>query len=704
MERIRKEKGITLIALVITIILLLILTGVVVKTITGENGLIKHTQVAKEKYEIEEAKEQINIVIVGLEMEKIAKNQQGPTIEEILDKLYKDKIIKGDYGIDEKGQKVEVITEKGYIIEISKDENGKYNVEEKGKIKEDIEKAKEPIVELSLASYEENQQEVTILVKAKEEQYGIKKIQLIDAKTGKITQTKTYEEGTKQVENVEFTVSENGVYKIKVISNAPKEKTEEIEITQIVETLEIEIEANTNEWTNQNIKLNIKWPKEAQNAEKTVSIGEESFKPYTGKEEVEKNANVYAKAKLETGKTITGSIEITNIDKLPPKQFKQTVVTGLGTITVRGETTDQEATTENGKSGIDRYIYKLDENEWVTNKEGTYTFENVEEGIHKITMKAVDKAGNEQEATNKDEEIQVKGFESYENEIKIKIDPIEYSKTKTVTVEWPDVTGTTKQISTDGGQTYVPYTQEITIEKNCIIYAQMVYGEKTITANLEVTTIDNEQPQIISQNLDEENFKLKIQIKDEKSGLESVKIEKQTSTTETSSINTTTVLEKTYNGEKEEQTIEEKLSVPYSQYLRGYKIIILDKAGNINTYIENNLSIQNNKYIITTKEELQDFATAVNSGSTFAGITVELGADIDIGSINNWTPIGDTGSFRGTFNGHGYTISNMKITSRSKDNTGLFGSVVGGTIKDVKLKDYRITCSGNNTGGLVRIY
>ena len=46
-----KEKGITLVALVITIIILIILAGVTVSTLFGENGLIKMAQKAKDQYE-----------------------------------------------------------------------------------------------------------------------------------------------------------------------------------------------------------------------------------------------------------------------------------------------------------------------------------------------------------------------------------------------------------------------------------------------------------------------------------------------------------------------------------------------------------------------------------------------------------------------------------------------------------------------------
>lgn len=40
-EKCRSEKGITLIALVITVIVLLILAGVSIAVLTGENGLLR---------------------------------------------------------------------------------------------------------------------------------------------------------------------------------------------------------------------------------------------------------------------------------------------------------------------------------------------------------------------------------------------------------------------------------------------------------------------------------------------------------------------------------------------------------------------------------------------------------------------------------------------------------------------------------------
>ena len=51
MKNFRKNQGITLIALVITVIVLLILAGVTIATLTGDNGILTRAQEAKNKTE-----------------------------------------------------------------------------------------------------------------------------------------------------------------------------------------------------------------------------------------------------------------------------------------------------------------------------------------------------------------------------------------------------------------------------------------------------------------------------------------------------------------------------------------------------------------------------------------------------------------------------------------------------------------------------
>ena len=53
----KQEKGITLLALVITIIVLLILAGITISAITGDNGIIGNAGQAKKETEIASEKE-----------------------------------------------------------------------------------------------------------------------------------------------------------------------------------------------------------------------------------------------------------------------------------------------------------------------------------------------------------------------------------------------------------------------------------------------------------------------------------------------------------------------------------------------------------------------------------------------------------------------------------------------------------------------
>ena len=74
----KQERGITLIALITTIIVLLILAGITIGAITGSNGIIGQAQSAKEETEISQEKEIIDISTV----EAMGKNNRGNLEEE----------------------------------------------------------------------------------------------------------------------------------------------------------------------------------------------------------------------------------------------------------------------------------------------------------------------------------------------------------------------------------------------------------------------------------------------------------------------------------------------------------------------------------------------------------------------------------------------------------------------------------------------
>lgn len=70
----KKEQGITLIALIITIIILLILAAIAVKMLIGENGILQNAGKAQEKYQEQTIKEELAVKIINLQIE-IATNE-----------------------------------------------------------------------------------------------------------------------------------------------------------------------------------------------------------------------------------------------------------------------------------------------------------------------------------------------------------------------------------------------------------------------------------------------------------------------------------------------------------------------------------------------------------------------------------------------------------------------------------------------------
>ena len=74
----KREKAITLIALVITIIVLLILAGVTISALSGDNGILQNAGKAKEETEIGNEKDQIGIAVAGT----VADNEGGDLTED----------------------------------------------------------------------------------------------------------------------------------------------------------------------------------------------------------------------------------------------------------------------------------------------------------------------------------------------------------------------------------------------------------------------------------------------------------------------------------------------------------------------------------------------------------------------------------------------------------------------------------------------
>ena len=96
----------------------------------------------------------------------------------------------------------------------------------------------------------------------------------------------------------------------------------------------------------------------------------------------------------------------------------------------------------------------------------------------------------------------------------------------------------------------------------------------------------------------------------------------------------------------------------------------------------------NETLLITSAEELIEFSKSVNKGDDYSETTVYLDADIEFTEelSNAFEPIGNKKdrykSFRGTFDGQGHTINNLKIAG-SPEFAGLFGYSGGMRVRNL---------------------
>ena len=87
MKQTKEEKAITLIALVITIIVLLILAGITLSLVIGENGILNRAKQAGKVYTGASIKEEIQLAITDIEMGELKNNSTRSLQDAILAEL-----------------------------------------------------------------------------------------------------------------------------------------------------------------------------------------------------------------------------------------------------------------------------------------------------------------------------------------------------------------------------------------------------------------------------------------------------------------------------------------------------------------------------------------------------------------------------------------------------------------------------------------
>ena len=216
LRKVGSEKAITLIALVVTIVILLILAGVTITMTLGENGLFTKAREGKEVYDEASVKEDLSMLITQYTWDKVAEK----TDKSLGDYLKENGATSVKENADGKTLEVEY---KGYVFTVGKDS---------GEITEAGKAGPRPQVS-SVKVTEDSAGKGTNLGKGSIADDSGKKLY--------ITFTSSIEGGTTTVSPaVPYEVSKNGDYKFTIIGTMG-EKTYSLEYTVIVNQYKVKM-------------------------------------------------------------------------------------------------------------------------------------------------------------------------------------------------------------------------------------------------------------------------------------------------------------------------------------------------------------------------------------------------------------------------------------------------------------------------------
>ena len=507
MESKTRNRGITLIALIITVVVMLILAGVAIAQFTGGDGIFSRVTDATREYKKQSMLEAVDLAKAYLEVEQTYKNEPI-TITDVIDKVKEISSINDeDYiiTIDDEEQTATIIDKQtGVVIDIWIDEDGKIQTE--GSIVDDIENIVKPTVTYVLdppaGTYGD---QVKITITATEEKNGIVRMVLPDNSEITYNNEKTVTR--------EYVVTENGTYKFIVEGANGRETTKYVEVRNIKNAAEIVMEVQNSLPTNQNVSIKITYDENVRvGGQALVNTDRFQYKIENGEWQIAANAEttiqvgvngtIYARYYDGSEGFGTVTAEVHNIDKIAPNTFNLSTTKTTNSITVSGSTIDTAtAGCAENNYGIAGYQFQLKNStgsvitSWTTLQEETsYTFNNLTQGeTYQVSMRAVDKAGTITEATNKDLSVTLDSIADSSTAIGISYSPTTPTKgnVQVTFTNNSDQSGLTLKYQKDSTSgSWTTYTGPVTMETNGTVYARL-FDENEQYTNTATATVKN---------------------------------------------------------------------------------------------------------------------------------------------------------------------------------------------------------------------
>ena len=382
----QKNKGITLVALVLTIIIIIILATVAINFVFGENGLITRAEQAKLEHEIETARETLTMVLGDAFIEKKINPEYDPNgfLDEFIKKrepkvYLEDKAI----GLD------------GHVFDLDRSvpELGKYQGELTGPRIQEIKVTSETTNSASIEVVATNAEDATYEYWYKNDAEGEEQWKKVE--TDNKSNTCTIE-GLTQGE----------IYNIRVIITTEEGSTTGEQNVYLGEIPEGTITLTPAEWVGDGTaKTTINTTAEGFALQYQIVVGEgqidnEAWQPATPGQTIDglhHNETVYGR--LFDGTNESKVYATTTVkDEEGPE-----VSVNASNITTNGATL--EVTASDGESGLaetDTYQYYVDEETEAreTSTNSSYNYTGLTQGIeHTLKVIVTDRAGNTTEKT-----------------------------------------------------------------------------------------------------------------------------------------------------------------------------------------------------------------------------------------------------------------------------------------------------------------
>ena len=509
----KNNKGITIIALVVTIIVLLILSSISISYVVNKNGIIDNVNSNKENAEIKSIESKLQVESTSFNIQNNGKLNLDKYMSKV-EKLDEWKVTKNDEEdeIEESVRKnvKEVVVNDKYVFEIKLDNEG-IKIEYLGK-------KGELGPRVIWHTYSNTYDTLTLNVVTRRNKGGTIQYWIKERGSGE------YELKSDQLGNTyTFTgLDIDKKYTIQVIAK----KDDKQSAPYIIDVDMVKLP----ELTDENTKF-IKTPESWTNREVTVTA-QTKMTGYTiqtsqDKENwgniayqiVEKNGKVYARLSDGCNSGKVYETDITNIDKLAPNEFTPTATSTTKSITVKASTTDAAAANGSGSSGIAGYRFSKDNGSTWTEYQtsGEYTWDKLPQTTnYTIKVEAKDNAGNVRQGSESKTTATTKVTDLTEANTTFSYSPSSWTNGNVIATASTTITGFTLQTSKDGINWESKATQ--TYSSNGRIYARLWDGTNYGgSASGNFTNIDTTKP-VVTEATATTN-KITIKATDDESGI-----------------------------------------------------------------------------------------------------------------------------------------------------------------------------------------